>query len=100
MLYEDLGFLNDPFAETNAEEENILKAYFVRPPYFKDILGNPKNPKSSAILAQRGGGKTAQRRTVEDWAVLNGVLAVTYTRFEFSGKKDLNEIGLTYHCGI
>lgn len=55
----------DPFAHTNADEEELLAEYFVPPPYFADVRGLPSAPKSCVVFAPRGGGKTAQRRMLE-----------------------------------
>lgn len=59
-LLERLGFAEDPFASTNAADEPRLASYFVPPPYFHTVQGDPRNPKSHVVLAPRGGGKTAQ----------------------------------------
>jgi hypothetical protein len=59
------GFESDPFASTNSEDEDLLEDYFVPPPYFSSVLGDPQTPKSRVIFAPRGGGKTAQRRMIE-----------------------------------
>ncbi|NJN48356.1 MAG: hypothetical protein HC808_19865 [Candidatus Competibacteraceae bacterium] len=96
-LYEKLGFISHPFLKTNADEEELLKTYFVPPSYFDAILGDPSAPNSSIVLAPRGAGKSAQRRMVEASAYSSGYLAVTYDRFEFSGSQKLNEISLQYH---
>jgi hypothetical protein len=96
-FYESLGFVSHPFSQTNADEEPLLKSYFIAPPFFDAVVGDPSHPNSSIVLAPRGAGKTALRRMVEDWAESHGVLAVTYDRFEFSGGQKLEEIGLPYH---
>lgn len=59
------GFSSDPFASTNSEDEDLLEDYFVPPPYFPSVLGDPQAPKPRVIFAPRGGGKTAQRRMIE-----------------------------------
>lgn len=59
------GFTSDPFASTNSEGEDLLEEYFVPPPYFPSVLGDPQAPKPRVIFAPRGGGKTAQRRMIE-----------------------------------
>jgi hypothetical protein len=40
-LYEHLGFESHPFLKTNAAEEESLQSYFVPPPYFDAIIGDP-----------------------------------------------------------
>ena len=82
-LYENLGFNNHPFAKTNADEEPNLPDYFVPPPYFEAIVGDPLLPNASVVLAPRGSGKTAQRRMLETVSIESQFLAVTYDRFEF-----------------
>jgi len=96
-LYENLGFANHPFAKTNADEEPQLAEYFVPPPFFDSVIGDPGTPNASIVLAPRGGGKTAQRRMVEDSAESNKFLAVTYDRFEFGAGDKVSDITLQYH---
>lgn len=96
-FYENLGFSNHPFAQTNADEEPFLAGYFVPPPFFDAVIGDPTHPNASIVLAPRGGGKSAQRRKVELWAPSSNVLAVTYDRFEFGVGQQLSDVGLPYH---
>ena len=96
-LYEALGFSGHPFAKTNADEEPNLKDYFVPPAYFDAIIGDPRTPTSSIVLAPRGAGKTAQRRMVEDHGIGSRFLAVTYDRFEFSAGETVTGLSLQYH---
>lgn len=60
-----LGFIENPFQSTNADEEEHLQTYFVPPPYFHSVWGDPDIPSSQVIFAPRGGGKSAQRRMIE-----------------------------------
>jgi hypothetical protein len=62
------GFSENPFASTNADKEPHLSRYFVPPPYFTSVKGDPKDPKSNMVLAPRGGGKTAQKVMIEEFA--------------------------------
>ncbi len=96
-FFEKLGFDNHPFSQTNADEEPLLRSYFIPPPFFDAVAGDPSQPNASIVLAPRGGGKTALRRMVEDWAETRSVLAVTYDRFEFGNGQKLEDIGLPYH---
>src|SRR5215831_12805916 len=57
-----LGFPDNPFQFTNADEEDHLQSYFIAPPYFHSVWGNPDVPQPHVIFAPRGGGKSAQRR--------------------------------------
>jgi hypothetical protein len=78
------GFKSDPFSSTNAETEEELQDYFVPPPYFATVLGDPKSPASNVVFAPRGAGKTAQRRMIEEESVGQGqFLCLTYDSFDF-----------------
>src|SRR6266496_511344 len=96
-LFNRLGFTTDPFAYTNADEEENINEYFIKPPYFDSVIGDYNSPNTCVVLAPRGAGKTAQRRMIEIWTRNNPVLAVTYDRFEFSAGQKLNSINLAYH---
>ncbi|NPE29477.1 hypothetical protein HNV12_16265 [Methanococcoides sp. SA1] len=96
-IYEKLGFQSNPFAYTNADEEDNISDYFIKPPYFDSVIGDYKSPNSCVVLAPRGGGKTAQRKMIEIWSKDNPVLTVTYDRFEFGVNQNLEDIGLPYH---
>ena len=96
-FFEKLGFTSHPFVHTNADDEPYLEQYFVPPPFFEGVKGDPAHPTSVIVLAPRGSGKSAQRRQLELWAAENGVLAVTYDRFEFGAGQTLEDIGLSYH---
>ena len=61
----NFGFSLDPFESTNAENEPELDSYFVPPPYFPTVMGNPQTPSSHIVLAPRGGGKTCKCRMIE-----------------------------------
>ena len=96
-FFRQLGFSEHPFAHTNADEEPWLERYFVPPPFFSGVIGDPSRPTPTIVLAPRGAGKTAQRRQLEIWCNANGVLPVTYDRFEFGTGQTIAEIGLPYH---
>jgi hypothetical protein len=55
QLLAPLGFAKDSFAKTNADEEYNLTEYFVPPPFFSAVFGDPESPKSSMVFAPRGG---------------------------------------------
>jgi hypothetical protein len=93
----DLGLRGNPFQYTNADEEDNLPDYFVPPPYFPSVWGNPKKPSSCVVFAPRGGGKSAQRKMIEIKSRDSGVLALQYSRFEFEGGQTLKHINLDYH---
>jgi hypothetical protein len=92
-----LGFTENPFQFTNADEEEHLQTYFIPPPYFGSVWGDPQRPSSHVIFAPRGGGKSAQRRMIEYRAQSENVFAVTYDRFEKLDAVDLHTIGLDFH---
>ena len=96
-LYENLGFKTHPFAKTNADEEPDLAGYFVPPPFYDGVLGDPAVPASSVVLAPRGGGKTALRRMLEEASIEKNYLPVSYDRFEFSAGQKVEDINLQYH---
>lgn len=96
-FFRQLGFSEHPFAHTNADEEPWLERYFVPPPFFSGVIGDPSRPTPTIVLAPRGAGKTAQRRQLEIWCNANAVLPVTYDRFEFGAGQKIAEIGLPYH---
>lgn len=96
-LYESLGFKAHPFAKTNADEEPDLAGYFVPPPFYDAVVGDPSIPVASVVLAPRGGGKTALRRMLEEAAVEKNYLPVSYDRFEFSAGQGVDGINLQYH---
>lgn len=59
---EQLGFPDgaDPFQSVNATDEKaLLGKYFVPPPYYATVWGDPRLPASCIILGPTGGGKTA-----------------------------------------
>ena len=87
------GFHENPFEYTNADQEELLESYFIDPPYFASVMGDPNTPIPAAIFAPRGGGKTAQRIMVERRTPHN-VLTITYTDFP-SAPKDSYD--LQYH---
>lgn len=96
-FYNGLGFDDNPFQFTNADEEERLADYFIPPPYFATVIGNPEKPSPSIVFAPRGGGKSAQRRMIELEANKLDILSVTYDRFEFSRDENLESVSLMYH---
>jgi hypothetical protein len=96
-IYQNLGFSQDPFAYTNADQEENLEDYFIPPPYYESIQGDYNSPASHIVLAPRGSGKTAQRRMIEIWSKDKPVLCVTYDRFELGNSQNLNDVTLNYH---
>jgi hypothetical protein len=92
-----LGFTEHPFQFTNADEEEHLQSYFVPPPYFVSVWGDPESPKSQVIFAPRGGGKSAQRRMIEYKSETSDVFVITYDRFETLNEKELESLSVDYH---
>lgn len=80
-----LGFISDPFAKTNADEEEHLDSYFIQPPFYNAVFGDPINPKSAVVFAPRGGGKTALKRKIEIASVGAKYLCITYNTFPIEG---------------
>lgn len=95
---ESVGFAADPFESTNAEYEENLGAYFVPPPYFPTVLGDISQPRSHVIFAPRGGGKTAQRRMIENRSLeVGSFLCITYDHFDQPEGLRLNQVTWAYH---
>lgn len=96
-----LGLRENPFVLTNADEEQNLSDYFVPPPFFDAVLGQPSEPKSCTVFAPRGGGKTAQKVMIEQASSssLNGnrFLCVTYDRFVLPDKFSVKSASLDWH---
>lgn len=97
QFFSQLGFDDDPFQYTNADEEERLADYFVPPPYFPSVFGDPTHPKSFVVFAPRGGGKSAQRRIIETTCSNQSVLSITYDQFEFPEAKKASDVVLQYH---
>lgn len=95
-LLRKLGFDRDPFATTNADEEELLEDYLIEPPFFKAVYGDIRVPKSFIVYAPRGGGKTALKRRIELAARTDAFLCVTYNSFPTAGLK-LADVDLEYH---
>ena len=96
QLLSNLGFEADPFAKTNADEEERLDRYFTPPPFFNAVFGDLAHPKSAVVFAPRGGGKTAQKRKIELQSTNEPLLCCTYNTFDIVGRK-LEDIDLNYH---
>ena len=95
-LLHSLGLTLDPFAKTNADEEDLLKSYFIEPPFFKAVYGDLATPKSAVVFAPRGGGKTALKRMLELSSLTEPFMCITYNRFAVSNLR-LKDIDLDYH---
>jgi hypothetical protein len=97
QYYSGLGFEDNPFAHTNADEEERLPEYFVPPPYFESAFGNPLKPKSFIVFAPRGGGKSAQRRMIELRSSENSILSITYDNFDFPDVSKAGDVKIYHH---
>lgn len=58
------GFVQHPFSTWKAEDEKDLAKWFIKPPFFDDILGDGR-PNSNLIFGVPGGGKSALRKMLE-----------------------------------
>ena len=96
-FYRQLGLKDNPFQYTNADEEELLERYFVPPPYFQSVWGDPQKPSSCVVFAPRGGGKSAQRKMIELRSQDCNILALSYTRFEFESKQAFSQVDINYH---
>lgn len=99
-FFEQFGFTEDPLESTNAESEPLLTDYFVPPPYFDTVLGDPANPQSQIVLAPRGGGKTAQRRMIEIRSEDSDWLCVTYDASEQPPAANLESATWAFHIRL
>src|SRR5216683_3159661 len=95
-LLHRLSFNIDPFAKTNADEEELLKSYFIEPPFFKAVYGDLSTPKSAVVFAPRGGGKTSLKRMLEISSLTDPFMCVTYNQFNVDGL-NLERVDLDYH---
>ncbi len=90
-----LGFRADPFEKTDADQEPYLAEYFVKPPYFEQVCGDPEQPRPSIVFASRGSGKTALRVMVERRSRDGSpFLCITYDEFD---PVPLGDVDLAYH---
>jgi hypothetical protein len=60
-LLRSLGFTTNPFSSYVAETEPDIEQYFVKPPYYSDILARGKSAQSFILFGARGSGKSASR---------------------------------------
>jgi hypothetical protein len=95
-LLANLGFELDPFAQTNADEEDRLSNYFIEPPFFNAVHGDLASPKSAVVFAPRGGGKTALKRMLELSSQTEPFLCVTYNNFSVDGLR-VEDVVLAHH---
>ena len=81
-----VGFKANPFGTREAESEGAeLGQYFVEYPYFDEVLGDGKRPRTTFLFADRGCGKSANRCMIEDYCrsqkTEGKVLPISYTDF-------------------
>jgi hypothetical protein len=94
------GFSGSPFGSTNADKEPQLTSYFVPPPYFPSVKGDPSDPKSCVVLAPRGGGKTAQKVMLEEYArdeAKTPIFCITYDNFQTPDGFKLSAVTSDWH---
>lgn len=92
-----LGFDSNPFAKTNAAQEERLEQYFIRPKYFTTLQGDPSQPSSSLVFAPRGSGKTAQKIMLERFCPQAEVLPIPYDHFRIPSKPTPQSFSVEYH---
>lgn len=95
----DFGFAEDPFASTNAADEPLIDQYFVEPPFFPAVVGDPKTPKSNVVFAPRGGGKTAQKIMIEKKSAeaSSSFLCISYDSFPSDGLPREKKVPIEFH---
>jgi hypothetical protein len=94
------GFETDPFATFSAELETRTEQFFLPPPYFRDITGDPENPNSTIVFGARGEGKSTLFEMVSK--ALQGAsprtpLQISYTDFSDLSEKSMEEALLPFH---
>lgn len=92
------GFSGDPFASTNASDEPLIGHYFVEPPFFSSVVGDPKHPRSNVIFAPRGGGKTAQKLMIEERSRQSvDFVCISYDHFFIDNLKSVKDADAGFH---
>src|SRR5947207_3000437 len=95
------GFTKNPFRAYVAEKERNTPHIFLEPPYFKDILGEPKDTSSSIVFGQRGDGKSTLCQMVEHYlkdASSGGIsLVIRYVDFPRWGEEEIRKLNLEQH---
>ena len=75
-------FIDNPFERWDAGQEKSLAKYFIRPPFYDQILGSPY---SSIVFAPRGSGKSAMRIMIQSEChptlISSHTFAVSFTDF-------------------
>lgn len=75
-------FIDDPFGHWEAGREPLLERYFIRRPFYEQLL---ESPRSMLVFASRGGGKSATRIMIASECrpdvPTSKVLAVPFTDF-------------------
>jgi hypothetical protein len=99
QYFQNLGFFAEPFASTNAQDEEFLDKYFISPPFFRSLVGSLTRPKSSIVIAPRGFGKTAQRRMLEKIAAENSneLVCIVYDDFPIEGISKATDVTFEKH---
>lgn len=94
-----LGFEQNPFAKSNAAQEERLDEYFIKPRYFHSLVGEPGQPQSALVFAPRGSGKTAQKIMLERHCPQSGILPISYDCFPIPTSPSADSFTLEYHLG-
>lgn len=93
-----IGFRQDPFASTNAADEPLIEEYFVQPPFFPAVVGDPAHPKSNVVFAPRGGGKTAQKIMIEKFSQeKQDFICIAYDKFPVDQLKSPKDASAEFH---
>lgn len=83
-----------------AEHEQDLQLFFLEPPYFKDVFGDPAAPSSSIVFGHRGEGKSTICNMINyelQKDESNKVLVVPYMDFSAWNEKEIRELSLKHH---
>ena len=101
QLLQSWGFIECPFEANAAEEEkDILKHSFVRPPYFEELIGDTKKPRSSVVFGYRGEGKSALCEMIQfelENRLKGDTFVIPYDSFRISGSTNSNNTTISTH---
>jgi hypothetical protein len=97
------GFHANPFATTNAEQEtDFLPSFFVRVPWFDQLVGHPQRPESLILFAPQGYGKTSHRIELGRHASDHETAALVVTLNDFSTLLDygLDQVTIATYIAV
>ena len=94
------GFDKDPFGRWDSNTEPESYTYYVKLPYYDDVVDDPDQPAKTIIFGDRGEGKSALARFATHKLIAehgDKALVVEYNRFPGVEAAHVNEITLEDH---